>query len=368
VAPARRLTLPIVVRVLVALSLVPTLLGTWAALEQARRIGGWTPVPAEIVRAEAVVRRTRGGSETRIEIRYRYAAGGATREADRLYPGPLASGSGDRALLARFPVGARVTARHDPRDPARAFLLPEPGFLPYLLFLAGAPLAALAAGVATGGVRFVHSRERDVPPPRDARDDWWEVEVFRPWLALRDSSAAALAVFGVFGILAFGHFLAVAPSPGALAVLVLLGWLALLGRLAWAVVKRTLVARTVREARVTVRPVVPVPGEAFHVRVEQAVRGETRVRALEASLVAERTELRRRGTRQKVVFRETAMLLRDTPASPMRPLRGEHAFPVPPAPLHEGGIVRWRVEVRTRLLGPDYRTRFPLAEPDEEQE
>lgn len=41
---------------------------------------------------------------------------------------------------------------------------------------------------------------------------------------------------------------------------------------------------------------------------------------------------------------------------------------MPLAPLYEDGFIRWRVEVRTRLLGPDYRTRFPLAEPDEEEE
>jgi hypothetical protein len=309
----------------------------------------------------------RSGPETRIRIRYRYQAGGRTHEAERIYPGPIGSGSGDRELLARFLVGTRTTAWHHPRDPARAFLLPEHSFLPYLIFLGASPLAALAAGIATGGVRYVSSRERDVPPPHDAGDGWGEVEVFRPWLALRASSAAALAVFGAFGLLAFGHYFAVAPRPGALAVLGLLGWLALLARLAWAVVKRTLVARTVGEARVTVRPLLPVSGDAFHVRVEQAVRRETRVRALDASLVAERTEPRRRGTRQKVVFRETATLLRDTPATPYRPLRAEHAFPVPPTPFHEGGFVRWRVEVRTRLAGPDYRTRFPLAEPDEEE-
>jgi len=358
----------IVARVLAILSVVPALLGGWAAFEQHRRVTGWTPVAAEVVRSEAVVRRTRGSPETRVALRYRYEAGGVTHEAERIYPGPLGSGSGDPELLVRFPVGARTTARHHPRDPARAFLLPEHGFLPYLVFLAASPLAALAAGVATGGVRFVSSREREVPPPRETEAGWWEVEVFRPWLALRASAAAAFAVFGAFGLVAFGHYLAVAPRPGALAVLALLGWLALLARLAWAVVKRTLVARTVREARVTVRPLAPSPGAAFHVRVQQAVRRETRVRALEASLIAERTELRRRGTRKKVVFRDTATLLRDTPATSYRPLLGEHAFSVPPTPFHEGGFVRWRVEVRTRLAGPDYRTRFPLAEPDEEED
>src|SRR6185295_19179028 len=70
-------------------------------------------------------------------------------------------------------------------------------FRPYLVaLLVEAPLGALAAGLSTGGVRFVRSGERESPAPvEDGSTGWFAVAPFRRYLALRDSAAAALAVF-----------------------------------------------------------------------------------------------------------------------------------------------------------------------------
>jgi len=160
-------------------------------------------------------------------------------------------------------------------------------------------------------------------------------------------------------------------------VLTGLVWLFLIVRLAWGAVKRTLVAGALDEARVFVRPAVPRAGEPFEVRVEQTARRELRVRALEATLVAELTIFTSKHgrTRSKTTtpVRQTAMLQRAVRVYPHTPLRGSHTFTVPA--VDGEGFVRWRVDVRTRLLGADYRTRFPLvmldddeAEDEEEEE
>jgi hypothetical protein len=361
-----------VILVLLLVALVPALPGAWAAFEQHRRITTWRPVPAVVVRSEASTRYARGGPETRALVRYRYETAGGVHEADTLLPGPWGSTfAATEEILAAYPAGARTTAWHHPGDPARAFLLPEHSFLPYLAVLLASFVVALAAGLATGGVRFVRSSEREVPAPVQARGDWWEVEAFRPFLRLRDSALAALGVFGVAGLAVFGHYLAVEPAPGALGILALLGWGLLLLRLSWGALARTRVARSLGEARVFVRPPEPVAGGTLEVRVEQPVRRGLRVRRLEATLVCERTVLKitrsRTRARTTTAYRERVVLLAGVRVQPPAPLRGTHTFAVPPGVVHDGGFLRWRVEVRTRLLGFDYRSRFPLAGPDEEE-
>ena len=62
------------------------------------------------------------------------------------------------------------------------------------------------------------------------------------------------------------------------------------------------------------------------------------------------------------MLRENATLAADMAAIAGMPLRGEHAFPISQESAIGKGFIKWRLEVRTRLLGPDYRTRFPLAD------
>jgi hypothetical protein len=264
---------------------------------------------------------------------------------------------------AAFAVGIASAFRQ--RQRMNAGLVDDVGFWPHLVFLLGAAVAALAAAVATGGVILVRSGELEAPPLREAADGFWEAPVFRPWLALRDAALAALPVFAVAGFLAFVDYFATArhPVPGAL--LLVLAWLALLVRLAWAAFKRTVVARSLADARVLVRPQVPGPGAPFHVRVEQPARRRVRVASLEASLVCDRTVTKwprygKRRTRTDEIYRHRIVLVTDFLAQPGLPPHGEGTFTVPATAFSDEGRAAWRVEVRTRLAGPNYHSRFPL--------
>jgi hypothetical protein len=340
--------------------------GAWGALEQHRRIRTWTEVPAVVLESESYVRR----GSTYARIRYRYRADGADRESERLLPGPYSGGSGrDQVYLARFPAGAAVTAWHDPARPGKSFLIPFHSFVPYLIVLFSVAFFAGAAGVATRGVE-VSPSGGPVARARRGADGWWEVPVFREWLAMRNASLAAATLLLAAGFFVFVDYFAKERDPGATPFLAILCWLALLVRLGWSVFKRTAVARRVAEARLFVRDRVPVPGRPFAVRVEQApatpaARG-TSIRALEARLVCEETILPRKGpSYAKVAWSETLVLGRDLLATADRAARGEGTIEVPGRVGGEGWP-RWRVEVRTRLLGADYRTRFPLHAPDDE--
>lgn len=281
-----------------------------------------------------------------------------------------------RVLLAvastAFAVGAMAAVRQ--RHRLGVGLIEDVSLWPYLVFLSGAAVAALAVGLVTGGIIFVRSSERESAPLRELPDGFWEAPVFRPWLALRDAALFALPVFAVAGFFAFVDYFATARRPHPVAVLLLLGWLALLVRLAWAAFKRTTVARSLEDARVHVRPPLPSAGTPFHVRVEQAARRGVRVWALEASLVCDRTVTKwpRHGkprTRTREVYRRRLVLATDVLAGPGLPVRGEGTFPALAADAFAPeGRMAWRVEVRTRLTGPNYHSRFPLVsvDPDED--
>lgn len=249
----------------------------------------------------------------------------------------------------------------------------QPRLWPYLVFLAGGAVAALAAGLRTGGVVFVRSGELEARPLLEMPDGYWEARPFRAWLALRNAAAAALAIFAGTGFLAFTDYFARAPRPSAIAILLVLGWLALLGRLSWAITKRTLAARAIEEARVHVRPRQPGPGIPFHVRVEQPVRRSARIWALEATLVCDRTVTKRPRhgkprTRRDEAYRHRAVLATDFLAQPGLPARGEATFTVPAEAFGTEGYDSWRIEVRTRLTGPNYHSRFPLLARDDAED
>jgi hypothetical protein len=285
-----------------------------------------------------------------------------------------------RALLGlagtAFVVGIAAAFRQ--RHRMNAGLIDEVTFWPHLMFLLGAAVAALAAALATGGVILVRSGEMEAAPLREAPEGFWDAPVFRPWLALRDAALAALPVFAAAGFFAFVDYFATArdPSPGA--VLLMLAWMVLVVRLAWAAFKRTVVARSLEDARVRVRPQLPCPDTPFHVRVEQPARRRVRVWSLEAALVCDRTITKwpRHGkhrSRTDEVYRRRLVLATDVLARPGLPAQGEGTFSVPPEAFSNEGYASWRVEVRTRLTGPNYHSRFPLvpvdrSEADDEDE
>ena len=247
-------------------------------------------------------------------------------------------------------------------------------FRPYLVaLLVAAPLGALAAGLSTGGVRFVRSGERENPAPvEDGSTGWFAVAPFRRYLALRDSAAAALAVFFLVGGIAFVDYFGRPGEKEGLAVLALLAWLALMARLAWGATKRTLVGRRLDDARLLIQPGYPVAGATLHVRFEQPVRTDIFVRAVDLTLVAERLTSRLAGGKQKiekkVIARHPLSLPVNGRAWPAAPVQLEGAIEVSPDATEGGGFLSWWIEARTRVAGPDYVTRFHIGAPDDEEE
>jgi hypothetical protein len=270
------------------------------------------------------------------------------------------------AILAAA-IGAVAVGLQENRGPA------ERSFVPYLIvLLVAAPLGALAAGLATGGVRFVSSSEREHPAPREDERGLFAVPAFRSYLALRDSAAAAFAVFLIVGGAALVDYFGREPKPGGTAVLALLAWLWILVRLLWAVFKRTWVGRRLEDGRLAIRPRYPEAGRTLRVVFEQPVRTDVFVRAVDLTLIAERTTARRRGgkVRHKTVrvVRQRLRLPVEGRAWPGTPLQVEGAFEVSPEGVPGDGWLRWRIEARTRIQGPDYATRFPIGMPDEDDE
>ena len=247
-------------------------------------------------------------------------------------------------------------------------LVPERSFWPYLLvLLVAAPLGALAAGLATGGVRYVRSGEREHPAPRKDERGLFVVPAFRAYLALRNSSAAAFAVFAVVGGVTLVDYFGREARPAGIAVLALLGWLGLLARLFWAVVKRTWVGRHLDDGQLALRPRYPEAGRTLSVVFEQPVRSDIYVRAVDLTLVAHRSTARLRYGRLRHktvrVVRQRLRVPIGERAAPGTMIRVEGAFEVSMDGVPGGGFLRWRVEARTRVFGPDYATVFPIGEP-----
>lgn len=243
-------------------------------------------------------------------------------------------------------------------------------FTPYLAILLGAaPLAALAAGIATGGIRVVRSGEREHPVPEEDGLGSFLLPPFRPYRALRNAAAAALAVFASLGGIALVDYFGRTAEPSSGAALALLGWLFLLARLLWAVVKRTWVGARLEDGRLAIRPEYPRAGGTLHVAFDQAVRTDLWVRAVDLTLVAERLITRRVHGRVRSktvrVARQRLRLPVESRAWPGTPIHVEGVFEVPSEAVAAGGFLSWRVEARTRMAGPDYVTRFPIGAPEE---
>src|SRR5205085_2642508 len=94
--------------------------------------------------------------------------------------------------------------------------------------------------------------------------------------------------------------------PGAALLQILT--LALAARLAWGGLVRTWAGARLEEARVFVKPDVPVAGGTFAVRVSQTAKSGVTIDGWDVVLVAERTEIRTVGSRTKT---KRTVLVRD---------------------------------------------------------
>jgi len=126
---------------------------------------GWPRAPAVILDARVDVRETtstvpgtdkyRGGrTETRatasFHVRYRYRVDGQDYEADGVEPGDLGlqNSAASREQGRAYQLGAQVTVAYDPRNPARAYLLPGPSSSSLMLALVGGALVLAGVWVA----------------------------------------------------------------------------------------------------------------------------------------------------------------------------------------------------------------------------
>jgi len=117
--------------------------------------GSWRAVPATVVSSRVRSHSSGEGTTYSVDVLYHYEINGREYRANRygFMRGSSSGYDGKRAVVNRFPPGARVTAFVNPSDPADAVL--ERGFTPDMLFL-------LIPGVflAIGLVGLVYSIRR----------------------------------------------------------------------------------------------------------------------------------------------------------------------------------------------------------------
>jgi hypothetical protein len=358
-APPRTL-----VRVLVALACVPLLTGAWLAFSQHRLVTSAQPVDAVVLESRDELVRTKKSTTRYAHVRYRYAFDGRDHESTQLYPSALYVDDPTDDLLAQYPAGARVTAWVDPAAPSRAFLLRAHSFLPYAIVLLAGPIFALAAGLVTGGLRHHRSGTPEVPDPERHGDGWYSVAPFRPYLALRNSALAAAIPISLISAAAFAHYAAVVETFDPIAALLLLVIAALVARLLWGAWIRTWAGSRLHDAELLVKPATPAAGKRFAVRLTQAAKSGVTIRAFDVTLIGERTEITKRHgrsrSRTRVFVTSHARIGESRYLVPGESLSAEHVFDVPAGAIEDGHIVKWRVAVRTRIFGGDYRTHFPF--------
>ena len=99
----------------------------WQRRNEVARGKNWPATGAEIIHSEAEIPPTRSSEEEpdcRVNIRYRYRVDAREYEGDRLrFGGPAAMmQEAAEAMVARYPVGAKVNIHYDPKHPDHAVL------------------------------------------------------------------------------------------------------------------------------------------------------------------------------------------------------------------------------------------------------
>ena len=131
------------------------------ARQQARAAEAWPTVPATVTSAEISMRRKSTGTGrdrgrqtvyTPV-VRYSYTVAGVAYQGDRVSFGPNESpfrGAAEK-IVAKYPVGAPITVRHDPATPSRASIeaTAKSALLPMIV---GGIFVAIGAVLALGGI------------------------------------------------------------------------------------------------------------------------------------------------------------------------------------------------------------------------
>jgi hypothetical protein len=362
------------------IALVFMSVGAFMAFDQQRKITTYVPADATIVSGEVQRRESSGGSgsnrRTSVSygpaVTYRYDVGGQSYTSDDLRPTGTETGSQSWAegVVGRFPPGSRQTIWHDPRDPAKSFLLREWSFTPYLFVLA--PMLHLSIGLGVGLLtRWGRGRAAPLVPRAGG---WFELPAgMTTGQKLRGWAIIAAVWYGV-GLLTGGHYFAVADPPYGNAPMIVLAIYAAVGLLS---VFMTLYYLRLRgnasDARAFVDRSDARCGEPITIRVEQSLSPDILVEELKVGLVCTASTREQRGSKTSYSSHERCAVWETlaTNTMPRRgaPLEAKHTFtlrwhdpPTSPADQKEYPRHAWRVEVRTKLANsPDYRGSFPIA-------
>jgi len=348
-----------------------------AAWDQQRQLATFRPVPATVLsrdvqRQVTHNRRSRDSISYKPRITYRYEVAGRTYTSSNVAPlTDSGSETWARSVIGTYPPGP-ATAYYDPANPARAFLLPRPSFMPYPLILFASIFLTVAVGM------FVLSDPaKPVPAPQRALRPagWYELrprrtsgDKMRAWFVL------AAVWYGV-GAAALGHYFTLArgrgpldPSAIPLCALYALAGLVPLGT----TIYFALLRRNAADARVLVDTDRFPPGKQFHVRVEQSLSRDLLVEKLQVCLACDATTKTRTGSKTTIststCYDQWATAMENQAASAGQVLSAEADLAVPdnqpgssPDGFRDYPRYAWRISVHTSLAhSPDYRADFPI--------
>lgn len=121
--------------------------GTWGVYQQHRRITTSQPVAATVLGQRVGRQVVKGIVQFAPVVEYEYEVAGKKYRSDKTMPsenfGPQRWAD---AVLKTFPVGKKIQAFVDPRDPAESFLIPKYGPEPYLVVLLGVVFVCMVIG------------------------------------------------------------------------------------------------------------------------------------------------------------------------------------------------------------------------------
>jgi hypothetical protein len=195
--------------VVIAVTLLLLVAGTWTVVGQNRRIKTYRPVKALVLLSRIEQRKNaKGGGYTSVSVvRYQYTAEGHGYICDKIYPYPtVRRGSRSEGLpeeVTRYPIGTLTQAFYDPNDPSDAFLVRQYCFWPYCLLLFGFGLLSLVMGLLFGLDRNISRSRGTTPLPRGP----YQFEILPDAVPPRCRACCAIvATWAIGSPIVFGHY------------------------------------------------------------------------------------------------------------------------------------------------------------------
>jgi hypothetical protein len=344
--------------------------GAYSILDQHARLGRCRPVEATVIESRVDTQRMQHGATHKPVVRFKYGVDGALHQSDRATPGDESGRAAwAHQIVRQFPMGAKVTAYYDPRDPAYAFVVKRYDALPYTTYLFG-PLMLLG-GIAI--IREAWKSRRGPREPLDAGDGWYQL---LPPTTLRRAAGTFLSLgmaWQIVGLPAWLHYLAVREPPTPWLFLIYLPIYIAVGLVLLGIgVYAAAVLAKVDDAVVLINQARPQTGGFLAVRMEQPARRSLLVRSMDVSLICWK---RRRywvmGAPQEgseAIYIGHASALPHHHAAPGELLIAECTLAVPahlPGTTPPGGRDKiryvWELKVGTGLRAwPPYRDKFEL--------